>query len=139
MRRALRYLICFALLGAVLAVLLVWNISAGSVYFAPGEILSALLLQYYGGRSALPREIYLPVEIEDQEVLEQLLTEKAGHRVVLRVPQRGERAQALAMAETNAREEAERQTTAQERTDRTLELLGRLMGCLLYTSDAADD
>ena len=42
MRRALRYLICFALLGAVLAVLLVWNISAGSVYFAPGEILSAL-------------------------------------------------------------------------------------------------
>ena len=49
MRRALRYLICFALLGAVLAVLLVWNISAGSVYFAPGEILSALLSPPDGG------------------------------------------------------------------------------------------
>ena len=94
----------------------------------PAEILSALLLQYYGGRSVLPREICLPEAIEDQEVLEQLLTEKAGHRVTLRVPQRGERAQVLQMAETNAREEAERQTSSQERADRTLELLGKLLG-----------
>ncbi|MDE6997240.1 MAG: excinuclease ABC subunit UvrC, partial [Oscillospiraceae bacterium] len=94
----------------------------------PAEILSALLLQYYGGRSVLPREICLPAGIEDQEVLEQLLTEKAGRRTALRVPQRGERAQVLQMAETNAREEAERQTSSQERTDKTLELLGRLMG-----------
>ena len=94
----------------------------------PAEILSALLLQYYGGRSVLPREICPPEAIEDQEVLEQLLTEKAGHRVTLRVPQRGERAQVLQMAETNAREEAERQTSSQERADRTLELLGKLLG-----------
>ena len=93
-----------------------------------GEILSALLLQYYGGRSVLPKEICLPAEIEDQEVLEQLLTEKAGRKVSLKIPQRGERAQVLQMAETNAREEAERQTTSQERTDKTLELLGKLMG-----------
>ena len=93
-----------------------------------GEILSALLLQYYGSRSALPREIFLPAAIEDQEVLEQLLTEKAGHRVVLRVPQRGDRAQVLSLAAANAREEAERQTTSQERSDRTLELLGKLLG-----------
>ena len=92
-----------------------------------GEILSALLMQYYGGRSVLPREIYIPCAIEDQEVLEQLLAEKAGHKVAVRVPQRGERAEVLRMAAANAREEAERQTTAQERTDRTLELLGRMM------------
>ena len=91
------------------------------------EILSALLLQYYGGKPVLPREICIPVEIEDQEVLEQLLAEKAGHRVSIRVPQRGERAQVLAMAAANAREEAERQTTSQERADRTLELLGKLL------------
>ena len=94
----------------------------------PGEILSALLLQYYGGRSALPREICVPAALEDQEVLEQLLAEKAGHRVSIRVPQRGERAQVLQMAADNAREEAERQTTSQERSDRTLELLGKLLG-----------
>jgi len=93
-----------------------------------GEILSALLLQYYGGRHVLPREICIPTAIEDQEVLEQLLAEKAGHKVTIRVPQRGERAQVLQMAADNAREEAERQTTQQERTDRTLQLLGKLMG-----------
>ena len=93
-----------------------------------GEILSALLLQYYGERRVLPREICIPTAIEDQEVLGQLLTEKAGHKVVIRVPQRGERAQVLQMAADNAREEAERQTTSQERSDRTLELLAKLTG-----------
>ena len=92
------------------------------------EVLSALLLQYYGGRSVLPREICIPVEIEDQDVLEQLLAEKAGHKVALKVPQRGDRAQVLQMAAANAREEAERQTTSQERSDKTLELLGKLLG-----------
>ena len=94
----------------------------------PAEILSALLLQYYGGRTVLPREICIPAAIEDQEALEQLLAEKAGHKVAVKVPQRGERAEVLRMAETNAREEAERQTTQAERVDRTLELLGKLMG-----------
>ena len=92
------------------------------------DLLSALLLQYYGERSVFPREICIPMEIEDQEVLEQLLTEKAGRKVTIRVPQRGERAEVLRMAADNAREEAERQTTNAERTDRTLELLGKLMG-----------
>lgn len=100
---------------------------AASALDDPGEILSALLLQYYGGRSVLPKEICIPVAIEDQDVLEQLLAEKAGHKVALRVPQRGERAQVLAMAADNAREEAERQTTQAERADKTLELLGRMM------------
>ena len=100
---------------------------AASALDDPGEILSALLLQYYGGRSVLPREICIPTAIEDQEVLERLLAEKAGRKVALRVPQRGERAQVLAMAADNAREEAERQTTQAERADKTLELLGRMM------------
>ena len=93
-----------------------------------GEILSALLLQYYGGRRTLPKEICIPAPIEDQEVLEQLLAEKAGHKVAIKVPRRGERAQVLQMAADNAREEAERQTTSQERSDRTLELLAKLLG-----------
>ncbi len=38
-----RYCLCFAFLTALLAVLLVWNLNAGSVDFAPGEILAILL------------------------------------------------------------------------------------------------
>ncbi len=95
---------------------------------AEGEILSALLLQYYGSRRVLPREICIPAAIEDQEVLEQLLSEQAGHKVAIKVPHRGERAQVMRMAADNAREEAERQTSSQERSDRTLELLAKLLG-----------
>ena len=101
---------------------------AASAVEDEGEILSALLLQYYGNRGVLPKEICIPVEIEDREVLEQLFTEKARHKVSVKVPQRGERVQVLRMAADNAREEAERQTSAQERTDKTLELLGKFMG-----------
>ena len=39
----IRYCACFALLGSLLLALLVWNITAGSVDFTPGEILSTLL------------------------------------------------------------------------------------------------
>src|SRR5699024_7203154 len=93
---------------------------AASVLEDRGEILSALLLQYYGGRPAIPKEICIPVDIEDREALEQLLAEKVGHKVVVKIPQRGERAEVLSMAETNAREEAERQTTNTERADKTM-------------------
>ena len=92
------------------------------------DSLSALLLQYYGGRPAIPKEICIPVDIDDREALEQLLAEKAGHKVAVKIPQRGERAEVLSMAESNAREEAERQTTSAERADKTMELLGKLLG-----------
>lgn len=46
---ALRYAACFALLGALLAGLLVWNIAAGSVDFTWGELLSALSDPAAGG------------------------------------------------------------------------------------------
>ena len=48
--------------------------------------------------------------------------------MAIKVPQRGERAQVMRMAADNAREEAERQTSSQERSDRTLELLAKLLG-----------
>ena len=46
--RFLRYCPCFAFLIALTAVLLVWNISAGSVDFAPGEIWNALFYDHTG-------------------------------------------------------------------------------------------
>ncbi|MCI9679189.1 MAG: iron ABC transporter permease [Oscillospiraceae bacterium] len=38
-----RYCLCFALLAALVLALLVWNVTAGSVDFTPGELLAALL------------------------------------------------------------------------------------------------
>ena len=101
------------------------------VFKAPGneeeaDMLSALLLQYYGDRTALPRELLLPLAVEDGEVLTQLLEEKCGHKVRLTVPQRGEKLELVTMAAANAQEEAERVTTNEERVDRTLELFAKM-------------
>ena len=92
------------------------------------DTLSALLSQYYLPRGALPKEILLPFPVGETEELAALLTGRAGHRVTLRVPQRGERAELLAMAGRNAREEVERVTTAAEREDRTLGNLAAMCG-----------
>jgi len=90
------------------------------------EMLSALTAQYYLPRSILPHEILLPGETGDCEGLSEALTKRAGRRVWVHIPQRGEKAELLAMAHRNAAEEAERATTAQERADHTLELLARM-------------
>ena len=87
------------------------------------DILSAVLSQYYLDRQALPREILVPCELEDMDTFAALLTGRAGHRVTLRVPQRGERAELLRMARRNAREEVERVTDAVQRINGTLRLL----------------
>ena len=92
------------------------------------DTLSALLSQYYLPRGVLPREILLPCEIGEAAELETVLTSRAGRRVTLRVPQRGERAELLALAERNAREEVERVTTAAERENRTLKSLAAMCG-----------
>lgn len=91
-----------------------------------GEILSAVLSQYYLARNALPREILLPCAFEGAETLEQALSERVGRKVRLHVPQRGERSHLVEMARQNAREEVERITTESEWVSRTLTDLQKL-------------
>ena len=93
-----------------------------------GEMLSAITAQYYLPRAILPREILLPADSGDCEGLSEALSRRAGRRVWVHVPQRGEKVELLAMARRNAAEEAERATTVQERADHTLELLAKMTG-----------
>ena len=46
--------------------------------FHPGEFFSAFLNQLYIGQPYVPRHIYVPVDSEDREALEDLLSEQAG-------------------------------------------------------------
>ena len=92
------------------------------------EMLSAITAQYYLPRAILPHEILLPQGAEeDCESLSEVLTKRAGHKVWVHVPQRGEKAELRAMAQRNAAEEAERATTAEERVAHTLALLGKML------------
>ena len=91
------------------------------------EMLSALTAQYYLPRAILPHEILLPLDTGECEELSEVLTRRAGHKVWVHVPQRGEKAELRAMAQRNAREEAERATSAAERVAHTLEVLGKML------------
>ena len=92
-----------------------------------GEALSTLLRQYYVNRLSIPGTILLPFEPEDREALSQWLTEQAGRKVSLEVPQRGDRVRFLEKAQVNAREEILRSTTASERQNRVLQWLQKAM------------
>ncbi len=92
------------------------------------EIVSALIRQYYAGRSRLPRQILLPCELEDEVPVKRLLSEQAGHRVELYTPQRGAKMDLIRLANRNAEEEVERATTREERQNKLLEALAKLLG-----------
>ena len=91
------------------------------------EAIGSLVKQYYMTRGAAPKEILLPEPMEDAELFEELLQQTYGKRVHIRVPQRGDGVQLVSMAERNAREEAERITTREERARGTLIQLQQLL------------
>ncbi len=93
-----------------------------------GESVATLTAQYYQGRQALPRQILLPLDFDGQVELARMLTQAVGRKVELLTPQRGAKTELVALANQNAREEVQRATTAQERTSKLMEALGRLMG-----------
>ena len=67
------------------------------------EILSSFIKQYYLDRPILPNKIMLREEIDDKEILQELFTEKAGRKVEIKTPQKGEKLRLVEMAENNAK------------------------------------
>jgi excinuclease ABC subunit C len=68
-----------------------------------GEVLSAFVRQFYGGKAVVAApELLLSEEIPDAELVEEWLSGLAGRRVQLTAPQRGQRREFVAMAEANA-------------------------------------
>jgi excinuclease ABC subunit C len=64
-------------------------------------VLAAGIQQFYELRSA-PPEVHVPAEPEEREALESWLTERAGRRVKILVPQRGEKRGFVDLANRNA-------------------------------------
>jgi excinuclease ABC subunit C len=99
---------------------------------ADDEVVGSFLEQYYARAGSIPREVYLPVEIPDGGDLEAFLADRRGGPVHLRVPQRGEKRELLALAtrnagETLAREQA-RWLADQGKTLRALQELAEALG-----------
>jgi excinuclease ABC subunit C len=100
-------------------------------HFNPAEFLSEVLAQYYSSGtgvspvdhaqdarattpvdlhrpdarppSFMPREIHVPIDFADRELLEKVLTERKGRRVHILAPQRGEKRDMIDLVEKNAK------------------------------------
>jgi excinuclease ABC subunit C len=71
--------------------------------FTPEEVLASFLAQFYDDKPP-PKLVLLSHEIEECELLADALSVKAGSRVEVSVPKRGEKKELIAHALTNARE-----------------------------------
>ncbi len=85
----------------------------GSEYFSlegttgetPEEIIASFLTQFYESASDIPREVILPEHVPEAQVIERWLRDKRGGRkVVLRVPQRGNKRELVQLAAHTAAE-----------------------------------
>ncbi|WBU60665.1 excinuclease ABC subunit UvrC [Paracoccus albus] len=70
---------------------------------SPDEVMQAFLMQFYDNKVP-PRMVLLSHGVEDMDLMRDALSEKAGRKVVLGVPMRGEKAEMVENAIRNARE-----------------------------------
>ncbi|MQY42403.1 excinuclease ABC subunit UvrC [Epibacterium sp. SM1969] len=70
---------------------------------SPAEVMEAFIGQFYSNKE-LPRQLLLSDGVEDLDYVSAALTEKAGRKVDVAVPQRGEKAELVSNALRNARE-----------------------------------
>lgn len=71
---------------------------------APEEVVAAFVKQYYNDATYIPHELVLPhlPQEEERQLIETWLTQRAGRRVELLLPQRGVKKELLALANDNA-------------------------------------
>ena len=62
------------------------------------------LVEYYSGKSEMPKEIYLDIEIENKELLESYFSDRFKHKVSFLNPKRGEGLTQVTLARSNAEE-----------------------------------
>ena len=91
-----------------------------------GEILEAFLAQFYDDKPP-PRQILLSHPVDNEDLIHELLSARAGRNVELRVPQRGEKAELVENALRNARESLGRKMSESAAQTRLLEGLAEAL------------
>ncbi len=91
----------------------------------PGEILAAFLAQFYDDKPPPPL-ILANTDMPEADLIADALSLKAGRRVEIAVPQRGEKHAVVEHAATNAREALERKLAESAGTNKLLEAVATL-------------
>lgn len=92
-----------------------------------GEVLGSFLPQFYEDKPC-PRLVLLSHEIEDQAILAEALSARAGRKVQVQVPQRGEKKTLTEHALQNAREALARRLAETSSQARLLESFAQTFG-----------
>ncbi len=93
---------------------------------ALAETLSSLINTWYDGRAELPPEILLSEQPSDHEALAEVLADRRGARLQLRVPQRGDKVGLVEIAVENARTAVRRAEAGRDDREQALAELQRL-------------
>jgi len=88
--------------------------------FDPHDFVTSLLKQLYLEAEYLPKMIHVPIDFEDRELLEDLLSERAGHKVEIFTPQRGSKRAFLDLVENNAKHSFEQRFRVLKPTSRAI-------------------
>lgn len=95
---------------------------------SPQTARSEFVERYYSMRDRIPPRVCLDGPAEDTALLGQWLTGKAGRKVTVSIPQKGEQAQIVEMCRNNAAEQLAQATGRTGREASALDELGRLLG-----------
>lgn len=68
----------------------------------PSDVISQFIVNFYSGATKIGKTIYVP-EVSDKEVLEEFLSVKRESKVILKVPQKGDKKSMLDMVRENAK------------------------------------
>ena len=88
--------------------------------FDAKEFVPSLLKQLYLEAEYLPKQIHVPEDFEDREILDQILTERAGHKVEILTPQRGQKRALLDLVKNNAAHSFEQRFRVLKPTSRAI-------------------
>ena len=97
-----------------------------------GALIESFMLQYYDEDHPIPSLVLAQELTDEAQTLEALLRERRGGAFELRLPQRGDKRQMMAMAQKNARDAADKRAAqlrrSYERTTGALEELKNALG-----------
>ncbi len=95
---------------------------------SPSALRAQFLLRYYADCTDFPRQVLLDAECDDRDLLERYLSERAGRRVILTIPQRGQKNQLTELCRENAAQVLSHRMRAGGREVALLDDLARTLG-----------
>ncbi|TCL45521.1 excinuclease ABC subunit C [Harryflintia acetispora] len=94
----------------------------------PAAVRAQFLMGYYRDNFDLPRQVYLDGECEDGDLIARYLTERAGHKVELVIPQRGQKNQLVELCRSNAAQYLSHRMKASGKEVALLDEVAKLLG-----------